>query len=164
MCWGCASHARRSVAAFAGFCLLLLLNGCADDSSPEQQIRNMIDAAAEAVEQRAPGEVKSFISPRYLDRQKRSRREITRLLAGYFFRHKSIHLLTQINRIHLPQPDQAEVLLFVAVAGRPIEDVQQLLAFRADLLRFDLQLVLEEGQWRVRSGRWRRASSGDFLE
>lgn len=163
-----SSHSglRRGVGAvvFAGLWWLLLLSGCADEDSPEQQIRNMIDAAAEAVEQRALVEAKSFISPDYLDRQQRTRRDITRLLAGYFLRHKSIHLLTQINRIELPQKDRAQLLMFVAMAGRPIEDVKQLIAFRADLFRIDLQLVLVAGDWRVQSGRWRRANSSDFLE
>ena len=148
----------------AGVGLLLLLTGCAEDESPEQQIRDTVDAAADAVERRALTEVKALISPGYQDREQRSRRDLTQLLAGYFFRHKSIHLLTQINRIRFPQPEQAEVLLFVAMAGRPIEDVAQLTAFRARLYRIDLQMVREDGEWLVNSGRWRPADSSDFFE
>lgn len=151
-------------AAAAAVVALWLLAGCAGQESPEQQIRTMLDSAARAVEQRALNQVKSFISPDYLDDRQRNRGAVMGLLTGYILRHKSIHLLTQINRIELPQPGQARVSMFVAMAGRPIEAASRLIDVRADLFRVDLQLALQEGEWRVESGSWRRADRGDFLE
>ena len=165
MCWVWASRNSFSGrAAAAAVVALWLLAGCTGQESPEQQIRTMLDSAARAVEQRALNQVKSFISPDYLDDRQRNRRAIMGLLTGYIFRHKSIHLLTQINRIELPQPGQARVSMLVAMAGRPLEATSRLIDVRADLFRVDLQLALEAGEWRVKSGSWRRADRGDLLE
>jgi hypothetical protein len=40
----------------------------------------------------------------------------------------------------------------------------QLLSIRADLIRLELTLVLEQDAWRVVSADWRRAEKRDFLE
>ncbi|MEW7981215.1 MAG: hypothetical protein AB2813_15930 [Candidatus Sedimenticola endophacoides] len=85
-----------------------------------------------------------------------------RLALGYFLRHKSIHLLTQIERIELLDEERARVVLFVAMAGSPLEGVEQLLNLRADLHRFELDLVLEQAQWRVARAHWQRARAADF--
>ena len=86
-----------------------------------------------------------------------------RLVAGYVLRNKTIHLLMQIEDIRVdPSGQRADAVLFIGMAGQPAEDSATLLALRADLFRFDLKLVLEEGDWRIVGGRWQRASPSDF--
>jgi len=140
------------------------LTGCADRETPEQRISRMIDAAESAVESRSLGGFKAVISAQYRDEKQRTRRDLVRLAAGYFFRHESIHLLVQTSEIVLEGRDRARVLLYVAMAGQPLNDASQLAGLRADLYRFDLDLAREEGEWRVSKGHWRRARSDDFLE
>ena len=143
--------------------LCLNIAGCADPESPEQQIRQMVDQGEAAVEEGAHSEIKSLISDSYLDEAGRNRRALAQLVAGYMLRHGSIHLLTQIDRIEIQGPEDALLSLYVAMAARPLQEAGQLLSVRADLLRFDLVLRREDGQWRVISGQWRRASREDFL-
>ena len=143
--------------------LCLSIAGCADPESPEQQIRQMVEQGEAAVEEGAYSEIKSLISESYLDKAGRNRRALAQLVAGYMLRHGSIHLLTQIDRIEIQGPEDALLSLYVAMAARPLQEAGQLLSVRADLLRFDLVLRREDGQWRVISGQWRRASREDFL-
>ncbi|MCP3668498.1 MAG: hypothetical protein GY696_39450 [Gammaproteobacteria bacterium] len=144
--------------------LLLLVTGCSGDpETPEARIRAMIAAGESAVEERSLGEIKALISPDYKDANHLDRRGVVRILAGYFLRNKSIHLLTQIDAVELPTPETARVRLYVAMAGQPVAGLQGLSNIRADLHRFDLDLKQEEGEWRVISGQWQRAAKADFL-
>jgi hypothetical protein len=90
------------------------------------------------------------------------RREIVRIAAGYLLRNKSIHLLTQVDRIDILDEERARASLFVAMAGSPIASADYLLSLRADLHRFDVELQRQEGGWRLTSARWRRAQAQDF--
>ena len=144
--------------------ILLLLSGCGEPDSPENRIRQLIADGESAVEARSLADVRTLISEKYLDDKKRSRRDLSRLLAGYFLRHKSIHLLVQINEILVEEPDRARAVIYVAMAGRPLDDVSQLPLVHADLYRFELEFLVVEGEWRVTGGAWRKAAGRDFLE
>jgi len=148
------------------FILLLsvfLLVGCAADDSPEQQIREMIGRAESVFDSRALLDARVLLSDSYQDRDKRTKQTLLRLLGGYFLRNKSIHLLVQTDRIDLEDAARPRVTLYVAMAGKPFADVEQVLALRAGLYRFDLELIDEEGDWRVISSRWQPATREDFL-
>lgn len=144
--------------------ILLLLAGCGEPDSPESRIRQLIADGEKAVEARSVGDVRALISENYLDAKKRTRRDLTRVLAGYFLRHKSIHLLVQVNEILVGEPGRARAVVYVAMAGLPLDDVSQLSLVRADLYRFELELSELEGEWRVTGGAWRKAAGRDFLE
>lgn len=145
--------------------LLLLLAGCAEDDllDPEQQIRLAIEQAERAIEQRSVGETEPFIAEQYQDPAGRDRRQLLGLLRGYFLTHQSIHLLHQIKDIELLGEGRAQVQLYVATAGKPIESIDQLISLRAELLSIELKMQLDDGQWRVVSSSWRRAGREDFL-
>jgi len=142
---------------------IFLLIGCAVKDSPEQQIREMLERAETVLESRALLDARSLVSDAYQDEAQRSKRELIRLLGGYFLRNQSIYLLVQIDRIDLKEPQRPRVTLYAAMAGKPIADIDALLLLRAALYRFDLELILEEDEWRVISGRWQPATREDFL-
>lgn len=145
--------------------LLALLVSCGGDSaSPESRIRAMLTAAEQAVESRSLSAVSALVSSAFSDSVGQDKQAVLRLLGGYFITHQSIHLLTQVSRLDLIGADRAQVTLFVAVAGQPLSTVSQLISLRADLIRLDLTLVEEGGEWLVISGAWRRAEKSDFLE
>jgi hypothetical protein len=143
---------------------LILLSACSGDvDDPEQQIREMIHAGEAAFEARSIVEVLDYIADSYQDQEGRQKRDIQRLVAGYILRNKSIHLLTRIHHIALNQDGNgADVTLYVGMAGVPVGNVDQLVFTRADLYRFDLSVVLEEGVWRVANGSWQQARMEDF--
>ena len=144
--------------------LLAVLSACTGDpENPEEQIRKMIAAGEEAVEARSIMTVLDFIANDYQDKQGQQKKDIKRLIAGYILRNKSIYLLTRVQQVALSEDKaQADVILYVGMAGVPVTSADQLMLTRADLYRFDLSLILEEGDWRVASGSWHQARLEDF--
>lgn len=144
--------------------VLAAVSACSDGpDNPEQRVRNMINAGEEAVEARSIIGVLDFISDNYQDKDGRQKQEIKQLIAGYILRNKSIHLLTRVQHVALNDDEtRADVILYVGMAGVPVASVDQLVFTRADLYRFDLSLVLEDGDWRVARGDWHPARLDDF--
>ena len=144
--------------------VLATLPACSGDpDNPEQQVRDVISAGEEAVEARSIIGVLDFISDHYQDKDGRQKQEIKQLVAGYILRNKSIHLLTRVQRVAVNEDkSRADVILYVGMAGVPVASVDQLVFTRADLYRFDLSLVMEEGDWRVTGGSWQQARLEDF--
>jgi hypothetical protein len=91
------------------------------------------------------------------------RQAIVRLLTYHFLRNQSIHLLTRVASIEIPEPERASVTVYVAMAGRPIPDVDAMTQLRADLYRFDFALEDVEERWQVERAAWRPAEARDFL-
>ena len=142
----------------------LLVSCWPEPGSPEGQLRAMFVKAERAVEEKDIGALKDLVSDHYADTRGHDKQSIIGLLKFYFFRHKSIHLLTQIRPASFPDSTLAEVTVFVAMAGQPISGAEQLAILRADLHRFDFQLASESsGDWKVFRAEWRRAQLSDFL-
>lgn len=144
--------------------ILAMLAACSGEpDNPEQQIRDMIGAGEAAVEARSIMTSMGFVSSDYQDKHGRRKQEIKRLIAGYIMRNKSIHLLTRIQQVALNEDNtRADVVLYAGMAGVPLTDSDQLARIRADLYRFDLSVILEDGDWRVTSGSWHAARLTDF--
>ena len=103
---------------------LALLAACSGPASPEQQVRAVIDSMETAVEAR-----------------------------GYFVANQSVHLLTRIESLEFPSPDEARVKLQVGMAGRGGQPGAS--SLNADLYDFDLALVREGDEWKVSYADWR---------
>ena len=109
--------------------------------SREGQLRAPFPESATAAEARDTGARREFISYPYADRRGRDQQAIVGLIKFYFSRHKSIHLLTRIGSPRFLQPMRAQVTAFVAMAGQPLPAGAELSRLRADLHRFDFELV-----------------------
>jgi hypothetical protein len=132
---------------------LLLLTACSDDGSPEQQVRAVIESMEVAAEARDVGDLMEHISASYRDAQGQDRTEASRYARGYFIANQSVHLLTRVESLEFPAPDEARVKLQVGMAGRAGAPGQAGLS--ADLYDFDLALVREDGEWKVSYADWR---------
>lgn len=144
--------------------IVVMLAACSGQpDNPERRIRDMIGAGEAAVEARSIMNAVEFVSSDYHDKHGRRKQEIKRLIAGYIMRNKSVHLLTRIQQLTLSEDKtRADVVLYVGMAGVPLTDSDELARMRADLYRFDLTVILEDGDWRVASGSWRAARLADF--
>ncbi|HKU12825.1 MAG TPA: hypothetical protein VJQ52_00440 [Steroidobacteraceae bacterium] len=130
-----------------------LLAGCADDASPEQQVRAVIDSLEQAAEERDVGDLLEHVSASYRDAQGQDRAEASRYARGYFLANQSVHLLTRIQSLEFPSPDEARVKVQVGMAGRGGDPGASTLS--ADLYDFDVALVREDGEWKVTYADWR---------
>ncbi len=146
------------------FALNFLVSCSSEPESPEEQIRDLIEKSENAAENRNFKALSGLLSETYRDSKGRDKLSIEAILRFYYIRNKSIHLLTRINTISFPEPTQANVILFVAMAGKPIPKVKEFTKFRVDLHRFDIMFVIEEdNSWKVKSVLWRQANPEDFL-
>ena len=140
----------------------MVLAGCGEKLSPEDQVRQFVVAGTAAVEARDVLRINDLISEKYLDKDGRDHQQLLRLATGYFLRNKNIHVFTQIKNIHFPVMNQAELQLYAAMAGSPVSGVEALLNLRADLYLFDFTLVREGDKWMLKSLQWQRASVENF--
>ena len=131
---------------------LVLLAGCSDDASPDQQVRTVIDSMELAAEARDVGDLMEHVSAAFRSADGQDRAETSRYVRGYFVANQSIHLLTRIESLEFPAPDEARLKLQVGMTGR---DGQGAANLNADLYDFDVALVREDGEWKVSYADWR---------
>jgi hypothetical protein len=142
----------------------MLLPACSRQrESPEEQIRSLIRNAVIAAEQKDLGAMRNLVSDQYADDQGQNKRAVEGLLRVHFLRNESVHLLTRIESVTLPQPDRGRAAVLVAMAGVPITSEAALPGLRADLHRFEIDVVREDKVWRVQRATWYRAELADFI-
>ncbi len=117
--------------------------------SPEDQIKALLDAAETAVESRSLDESAKLISSDYADEAGRDRQALKRLLMGYFLRHKSIHVLKQVQEISLLSDTTARIVVFAGVAGNRPDMGDALAQWRGDLIRLEIELIMQHDDWRL---------------
>jgi len=141
--------------------MLLLIQACSDDSSPEDQIRRFVDSGVQAAEARSVDDLSELLHANFVDQQGHNDKQLARLLRAYFFRHKNIHLFSRIDNIEILSASQASVSLYVAMASTVISDVSALSSLSARIYRFELQLIKQD-DWLLRHASWEPASIGAF--
>lgn len=142
---------------------LALLSGCADPTTPEDQVRALLSEIERASREKDVSSVKDAISENYRDAHGRVQKDIHSVITYQYFRQREIYLLTRIESLEFPSPTRAVLVVLGAMAGTPIEGADALQKIRADVYRFDLELRDEGGDWRVVSSDWRPAGLDDFL-
>jgi hypothetical protein len=125
-----------------------LLTACSDPGSPEQQVRAVLESMETAAEARDVGDLMEHISADYRDARGQDRTEASRYARGYFVANQSVHLLTRIESLEFPAPDEARVKLQVGMAGRDGSGVS------TDLYDFKLALIREGDEWKVSYADW----------
>lgn len=144
--------------------LLLLLGACSETpDTPEAQIRALLAAAVDAAEERSDDQLAELLHRDYRDARGYNRDRLVGLLRLYFLRHKNIHLFTRIDRIELLDDNRATVDLHVAMAGSAISGIDSLARLRAQIYRFELQLV-RDPQWMLQHAQWAPASAASLRD
>lgn len=137
----------------------VLLAACGGDAAPpEERIGALIDTMEQAVEAGSVEQAAELLHPNYRDDTHPNKPAAMRMLAAYLRRHSGIHLFSVVDSIDLaPDGAGAHAVIYVAMSGVVVDSVETLARLRADLYRFDLELGLLEGDWRILHGRWERA-------
>jgi hypothetical protein len=131
------------------------LTACGDPDSPEQQVRQVIDKMETAAEARDVSELVEHLSSEYRDLNGMSADEAGRYARGYFVANQSIHLLTRVEQIEFPLPDEARARVLVGMVGRDA-DAASNWDLAADLYEFKLALRQEGGEWKISFAEWKR--------
>ncbi len=143
--------------------LLPLLVACSQPpETPEQRIRELIGQGEEAAEARDRGFFAEVVSPDYSDADGRTRRDLLRMLTGYFLRNRAIHLLLRIEAIQPLEGEKARAVLYAGIVGSPVDGFEQLLALRAAVYRMELTFELD-AEMRLLHADWRRADPAEVF-
>ena len=137
---------------------LLTIAACSSEQDPvEARVRALIGQIEQSIENRSVREVVNFLHADYTDPRHIDRRAAGASLFGLLQRHQTIHLFSLIKTVK-PADDQgsAEAVVYVAITGVPVESIDTLISLKADLYRFELDLVDDGGEWRVIRSRWER--------
>jgi len=142
--------------------VLGLLSGCGgSQDTPEDRVRDLIARGEQAAEARSLDYFKDTLSDDYTDAKGNTRKELLRLLTGYYLRNQSIHLWIRVTDVRVLDAGLAEATFYASMAGSPGDGLEQLLSLRADIYRFDLMIDLNNEQ--ILSAEWRRARGEELV-
>jgi hypothetical protein len=151
-----------SIRAFLAGLFILALNACSGPpDSPEARVEGFIHAAEEAAETRSLDFFKASIAESYMDDHGLSKKELLRMLAGYFFRNQSIHVVSKITDLSIADDGYAEVVIFAALAGSPEVGFEQLAQLRGDTYRIELSLLLSDDDIQIVRASWERSTPAE---
>lgn len=143
--------ATQSAIRLAGISVLLVFAACGEtDDSPEGQIQAWIDAVHAAAEAKDRNEIIDRISPSYIDARGHSRDDVEKRLRVIFLRQNRVAFIPSVDEITVIGGTAAEASVTVAMAGTN----SGALGVTADAYRFELELQIEGGEWKLISARW----------
>ncbi|MBB6093355.1 ketosteroid isomerase-like protein [Povalibacter uvarum] len=127
---------------------VFLISACGSSDSPETQVRRAIDAMEKAAEARDVSDLMEFVADDFRDQYGQDRDQLRQYLMGYFIANQSIHLLTRIDELELPGPDEALVRMTIGMVGREA-DAANAWNLAADVQDFEITLRREDDDWKV---------------
>jgi hypothetical protein len=95
------------------------------------------------------GALMELVARDYRDPDGNGREELRNYLRGYLLLHPTVRVSTRIEHIEFPYEDMARVRLQVATMGQG-GGGSPVLGISADLQQVELEIVREDGDWRVR--------------
>jgi hypothetical protein len=120
---------------------VLALAACASEGSPEQQVRAVITQAEEAAEASDVSAAMELVADEYADDNGFDRDRLRDFVRGYFLINPSINLLVRVEDVQFPADELAQARVTVGMLGQGLE---------TQLETFDVELVKEGGDWRLR--------------
>ena len=133
----------------------VLAAGCAA-SDPEGEIRALLAAAEQAAEARDTGFFADLVGAGYRDARGNDREQLVRLVRGYFIANQRVEIVSRVDDVALEGADAARAVVHAGMLGRRT-GAELLGGFDADLYRFELELVNDDGDWRIIGAEWSRA-------
>jgi hypothetical protein len=113
------------------------LAACASRSTDEERVREVFANMESAAEARDASDVLEFIAADYTDNGGYDKAQLQSFLRGYFLVNPNVELLVSIERLEFP------------VAGLARAEVGVTSVLAGDRERFNVELRLEEGEWRI---------------
>lgn len=163
-CYNAAmTRGPRFIAILVGLSLLALSGGCRRRQPADVQVREAIEDAATGVRERKVKRVAAVVSKAYHDRDGNDRQAVVDLLRANILLRPGLFLVAHVASVVCRGPAECEAGVVAAMARVPSQTLSDLLESQADVYRFDLSFVDEEGAWRVRAATWHPANPRDLL-
>jgi hypothetical protein len=145
----------RKIAAATLLCVLA--SACGPGGTPESRVRAVVAQGEEAAEARDLSALMDLVSPGFEDGHGGNRDDLKQYLRGYFVTHQSIHLLVRVESVEFPYSDMAKVSLTLGTLGRETAGASAF-DLAADVHEVELELQLEDDEWRVTRASWQSTS------
>lgn len=130
---------------------MLAAGGCGGGhDTPEDEVRGLIARMTDAAEDREIGPLRDAISERYADARGNGKADVVNRMRLYLLQNRALVILPDIEQVTVFGADAAEVRLTVRFAGAAADRW----ALRASDRQFRLELVREDGDWRIVGARW----------
>jgi hypothetical protein len=143
--------------------LVLAGGGCRARLTDEEQVRQLFAEAAQAAEERRPGDVVARVSERFQG-EGLDRRGLKQLVTFHALRGDWNAVARLGSRVTV-EGNRAEATVDVALArGGRGPSLADRLPAGASVYRVDAVLEREGGRWAVTSARWRPISADEALE
>jgi hypothetical protein len=143
--------------------LAALLAACGDDTSPEQQIRALVQTAQDAANEQDADALQELVAESYADPRGLTKADIDRTLALQMLRGGRPYVLLRVQELELGDPASAQLRVLAGLARVPVGGFEEMLRLSADVYVFELELAnADASAWRVTSARWRPASAADL--
>lgn len=141
----------------------LLLQGCSDTVSPEQEIREWMDSLETAAESTTIGPIRQAVAPGFADNHGNNREAIINITRGVLLARRPLHIFRREISLNVADPMTAELTTIVVGARTPVEDVEGAREAGVDFAWLKLVLTKSSGEWQVASAAWRAATVDDLL-
>jgi len=133
----------------------IVLASCAREDSPEQRVRAVISQAEQAAEARDVGAAIELVARDYRDSRDFDRRELRQFVHGYFVLNQGIRLLVRVDDVRFPADELAQARVTVGMLGTRSDGAEDW-DLAAEIYELDVELVSEDGEWRLRRADLRR--------
>lgn len=142
---------------------LVIIQSCKQQTTPDMIAQEFIDQVKTAVDDRTIRGISELVSTEYHDTYNRNRRDISGLASAYLIRSKSLHLFTDLVSARSLSDTSIQCRVLAAFAATPVGNKSLLPDLKADFYWFDMELIKENGDWKVISVVWQQAMLDDFF-
>lgn len=141
----------------------LLLQGCSDTVTPEQEIREWMDQLETAAESTTIAPIRAAVATGFVDNHGNNREAIINITRGVLLARRPLHIFRREVSLNVADPMTAELTTIVVGARTPVEDVEGAREAGVDFAWLKLVLSKSSGDWQVASAAWRAATVDDLL-
>jgi hypothetical protein len=139
--------------------LLLALFACAEETTPEQQVRAALATLEEAAERGDTSAFADGVSAAYSDPYGHDREKLRAFVAFHVMQSgRGREVVVRVRDVAFTDESRAVVALALGLAG-----ARGAGGLGAEVYAVDLDLVREDDAWRVSWAQWRRAPATDLL-
>jgi hypothetical protein len=154
------ARTRLLVMALAG---CLVTPACRKRLSAQDQVREAVAEAVDGVREHKLKRVAAIVSTQYVDKEGHDRQAVVDIVRAHILLHRNLYIFSRISTIDCNEPGLCNATVLAAMAAVPGASPADLVKAQADVYRFTLRFVDEDGAWRVRNASWSRASVKDLL-
>jgi hypothetical protein len=154
----------RTLRPLVAALLALLLAACGGPDTPEERARAFIDQVAESASERAWRAFDAYVADDYGDERGLDKAAVLGLVTRYILANQRIYVFKRVADLRVQDPAHVSAVVYAALAGQPVERVEDLAGMTADLYRFEIELTATAGgAFQVTRGDWRPAQAQELL-